>query len=126
MAVVMDASALLTLFQQEPGAEQVAEHMGEAVVSAVNLTEVIAKLSERGISETMIRQHLAGLERQTVPFDAEQAYLAGLLRPRTRPLGLSLGDRSCLALALKLGAPVLTADHRWQELSLGLEILVFR
>ena len=58
-----------------------------------------------------------------VPFDAEQAYAADGLRTSTRERGLSLADRACLALALQLGAPVLTADRAWEGLvpGVGLE-----
>jgi ribonuclease VapC len=41
-------------------------------------------------------------------------------------LGLSLGDRACLALALALGAPVYTSDKSWKKLNLGLRIQVIR
>ncbi len=126
MAVVLDASALLTLFQQEPGADQVGQHVRDGVISSVNFTEVVAKLLENGMPEAMIREHLRSFELHTVSFDVEQAYVAGLLRTRTMAFGLSLGDRSCLALAMKLGAPVLTGDRRWRELDLGIVVQVFR
>ena len=59
-------------------------------------------------------------------FDAEQARLAGELLLRTRSLGLSLGDRACLALAMVLKAPVYTADRIWKGLKLGVPIHVIR
>jgi len=90
-------------------------------VSAVNLSEVVAKLADHGVPLGEIRQALTlGLE--VVPFTEELAYAAGELRPLTRDRGLSLGDRACLALAKTLKRPVLTADRGWASLDLGVEV----
>ncbi len=123
----MDASAILALAGQEPGHEQVEEAIvAGAAISAVNLSEVIAKLAERGQPEDAIRERIDGLELLVVPFDEQLAYRAGLLRPLTRQLGLSLGDRACLALAERLGWPALTADRNWQRLQLGIVVQLIR
>ncbi len=124
--VVLDASALLALMNREPGEELVVESLPEAAVSTLNFSEVVAKLAEAGMPEEAIRVALQGLSLQVVPFDLEQAYGAGLLRPSTKDMGLSLGDRGCLSLALRLGLPVLTADRTWQRLSVGAEVRVIR
>jgi PIN domain nuclease of toxin-antitoxin system len=124
--VVLDASALLALLNREPGAELVAAALPGAAVSAVNLSEVVVKLAEAGMPEKAIREALQGLPLDVVPFDEEQAYEAGLLRPLTKGVGLSLGDRGCLGLALRLGLPVLTADRTWQQLSVRAEVRVIR
>ncbi len=124
--VVLDASALLALLNREPGAELVAAALPSAAVSTLNLSEEVAKLAEAGVPEEAIRVALQGLPLEVVPFDQEQAYGAGLLRPYTKDLGLSLGDRGCLSLALRLGLPVLTADRAWQRLSVGAEVRVIR
>jgi PIN domain nuclease of toxin-antitoxin system len=124
---VVDASALLALLQQEPGADQVAEAIAAgAVMSRVNVSEVVAKLSETRMTEPMIRRalELSGLEE--VDFSSGLAYQAGLLRRSTRQAGLSLGDRACLVLAQELGLPVLTADRAWQQLQLGIRVEVLR
>ncbi len=118
-AVVLDASALLALLNGEDGAEAVAAVLPEAAVSAVNISEVVAKLAEAGMPRKAIRDALQGLPLDVVPFDQEQAYEAGLLRPSTRGIGLSLGDRACLSLALRLALPALTADRTWQQLAGG-------
>ncbi|GAB4207677.1 MAG: PIN domain-containing protein [Coleofasciculaceae cyanobacterium] len=123
---VLDASALLALLNNEPGAEQVAAVLTEAVISSVNLSEVVARLADAGRAETEIREFLGALELEVTSFDAEMAYHAGMLRPLTRHLGLSLGDRSCLALGQVLGLPVITADRTWGELDIGIEIQVLR
>lgn len=125
-SVVLDPSALLALLQGEPGAERWEGVVEDAVISAVNLSEVVAKLADAGMLEEDIRAALDPLGLEVVQFDAAQAYRAGLLRPATRPLGLSLGDRACLALAISRGLPVLTADQAWKTLQLGVEVRVMR
>lgn len=126
MSVVLDASAVLALVNSEPGAGVVGEVASEAAVSAVNLSEVIAKLAEGGMPEEAISELLEELHLEIIPFDSEQAYRAGLLRPLTRPFGLSLGDRACIALGLRLGSAVLTTDREWATLDLGLEVRLAR
>lgn len=124
--VVLDASALLALLNSEKGADRVAEALPKAHFSTVNLAEVVGKLAEVGIAEQEIRESLNSLLFNVHPFDTELAYLAGLFLPQTRHLGLSLGDRSCLALGLKLAHPVMTADRDWKDLKLGVKIQVIR
>jgi PIN domain nuclease of toxin-antitoxin system len=124
--IVIDASALLTLLNAEPGADVVAEALPGGVISAVNLSEVVAKLSEAGMPEKAIRQALQPLGLEIVPFDEEQAYHAGLLRTVTQDMGVSLGDRACLSLAKMLGVVALTADRAWVGLSVGVTIKVIR
>ena len=125
-SVVLDASAILALLNAEPGSRVVEESLPEAAVSAVNLSEVIAKLSERGMPEAAIRLALEGLGIEVHPFDAVAAFAAGRLRPATRRLGLSMGDRACLALGLSLSAPVLTADGSWKTLKVGVRVRLIR
>ncbi|MBI2872580.1 MAG: type II toxin-antitoxin system VapC family toxin [Chloroflexi bacterium] len=108
---VLDASALLALLNAEPGAEVVAAALPQAAISAVNLSEVVAKLADAGMPEAAVREALQGLALDVVPFDTDQAYEAGLLRSSTRGVGLSLGDRACLGLARRLNVPALTADR---------------
>lgn len=123
---VLDASALLALLNGEPGAEEVERTIPGAAIGAVNLSEVVAKLAEGGMPEEAIRLALGGIELEVVAFDGPLAYRAGLLRVPTRSLGLSFGDKACIALGRHLGAPVLTTDRRWRELSVGVEVRVIR
>jgi ribonuclease VapC len=123
---VLDASALLALLNEEPGNEVVAESIPGAVISAVNLSEVAAKLVEAGMPDDAVRSALGDLGIEIRAFDSEAAYLTGALRAQTRKLGLSLGDRACVALGLQLSFPVLTADRNWKELDLGIEVRVIR
>jgi ribonuclease VapC len=124
--VVVDASALLALLNAEPGTDVVAEALPGGVISAVNLSEVVAKLCEAGMPEKAIHQALQPLGLEIVPFDEEQAYQAGLLRTATQNIGVSLGDRACLSLAKMLGVSALTADRAWAGLSVGATIKVIR
>ena len=124
---VLDASALLVLLKGETGSERVIEAlMDGAAISAVNFSEVVAKLREGGMLEEAIHESLDSLELDIVEFDTEFAYQAGLLCPLTKSAGLSLGDRACLALAQNLNLPALTADRAWDGLSLGIRIQVIR
>lgn len=123
---VLDATALLALLQEEPGAETVAEAIPQSSISAINLAEVVGKLVDSGMPEEAVRTALSGLGIEVIPFDEDLAYRTGLLRPLTRPYGLSLGDRACLALGQRLGRPVLTADRVWASLKVGVKVRVIR
>lgn len=126
-ALVYDASALLAVVFDEPDAQAVLEYLaipgGE--ISAVNWSEVGAKLTERGLPEADLSSELAAFGLDIVAFDEAQAHVAAGLRPATHELGLSLGDRCCLALARLHGARVITADRAWQQLS-GFDVVSVR
>jgi ribonuclease VapC len=124
---VLDASALLALALQEPGAEIVSAALDQgAVISSVNLTEVVARLVREGWSDVAIGTRLGALSFQIEDFRADVAWRAGLLYRLTSPFGLSFGDRACLALALELGKPALTAEPSWARLDIGVEVVVCR
>lgn len=125
---VLDASALLCLLKSEQGAERVLAVMPRAVISAVNLCEVYGKLADAGGSEDRIAQAIGGLHLRVEPFDEAQARRAGMLRPLTKSLGLSLGDRACLGLAQHHGTTALTTDRIWADLpdALGVSVEVIR
>jgi len=124
--MVLDASAVLAFLQGEPGHEQVAEALlaQPCVVCAANQAEVVAKSLDRGLALESLHSVIAALGYEVVSVQPEDGVLAGELRLATRHLGLSLGDRLCLAVALRLQAPVLTADRPWLTLAgpLGLTI----
>ena len=126
MMIVLDASALLALSLGEPGAEQVADVLADAVISAVNLCEVLTRLADLGADPRQAAQDIAARELPVIAFDPAQAILAAALRPATRHLGLSLGDRCCLALAIARKARVVTADRAWAGLDVGVGIDVIR
>jgi PIN domain nuclease of toxin-antitoxin system len=116
---VLDASAVLAVLNAEPGEKKVIPLLAESAVSSVNLTEVGAKLLEAGMDEAsaQIAVSVLGIE-QIVDFTAELAWEAARLRPLTKQYGLSLGDRACLALAIKLNVRAVTADKEWSKLKL--------
>ena len=125
--MVLDASALLALLLGEAGADRVADLLPRSSVSAVNLSEVAAKLNERGMPEVGVRAALGDLDLDVHAFDEAAAFAAGRLLQPTRGHGLSLGDRACLALAMRLDAIAATADHAWAGLDLdGLRIELIR
>lgn len=125
-ACVLDASALLAAMFGESGAAAVQTRLGAACISAVNLSEVFAKLADRGVKAEDIAESLAALDLDVRPFDEAQAEHAGALRSLTRELGLSLGDRACLALAAALDRPALTTDKAWKAFDIGIEIELIR
>ena len=125
--IVLDASALLAVLNRESGAEKLTpELLSSAISSTVNLAEVHGKLVERGLSPRDAWEAALSPVREAASFTAEHAKTAGDLITQTRSLGLSLGDRACLALGLTLGAPVYTSDKSWKKLNVGVRIHVIR
>ncbi len=125
-SVVIDASALLALLLNEPGADIVAPRLADAVISAVNYSEVLTTSIERG---NKLHDTIAQIGRFRLshwPFDAEQAATAASLRLATRASGLSLADRACLGLGLILDLPILTADRAWLGLDIGVNVELIR
>jgi PIN domain nuclease of toxin-antitoxin system len=125
---VLDASALLAWIEGEPGADEVLDLLGSgsAVMSAVNWAEVLAKLVDRGVSEDERRRIRGSLDIEIRPFDEEAAFASAVLRQATSRLGLSIGDRACLGLALLEGVPALTTDRAWSKVDVDVEVRVIR
>lgn len=123
--VVFDASALLAWLHREPGREVIRDALRQpAAMSVLNLAEVLTKLTDMGANPRtalgdMERDGLVGADGliRVEPVLTEDAIEAARLRPTTRSLGLSLGDRVCLATAARLGMAALTADRRWTEIA---------
>lgn len=127
MSAVLDASALLAFLQREPGAGSVRAVLGSALISTVSWTVIrkAAADSEREAAE--LRAALESLGLALEPFSAAQAGIAGSLRRAAAAIGLSLGDRACLALALGKGERILTADRVRErlrpEVGIGIEVI---
>jgi ribonuclease VapC len=119
-------SVVFAAINREPGAELATELIPTALFSTVNLSELDTKLADKGFSRAELNAIIGTLECEIVPFDFAQAVDAGLLRPPTKKQGLSLGDRSCLALALARGLPAYTAERSWADLRLGIDIRLIR
>lgn len=126
MSVVLDSSAVLTVINGEAGAERVEDVLTGGSISVANFSEVLSKLVDKGHDDGDAVAVLDALPLTVLPMDAAQARRAGLLRRQTRTLGLSLGDRACLALAVETGLPVVTADRVWAQLDLGIQVTVVR
>jgi PIN domain nuclease of toxin-antitoxin system len=124
---VLDASVVLALLNKESGADRLTpDLLSNATSSTVNLAEVQTKLvSEGGRPDEAWEDTLSPIH-EAMPFTDEQAKIAGSLVTQTRKLGLSLGDRACLALGIVLKAPIYTADRTWKNLKLGVRIHVIR
>ena len=123
---VLDASAVLALINEEPGAETVDALLDDAIISAVNWSEVIAVLVDAGIAVETAGARITALGLGVVAFDQQQALSAGALRAVTRRAALSFGDRACLGLAEARHAPAVTADRRWATLELNVEVQLIR
>lgn len=123
---ILDASALLAVLHSEPGAETVAEVLENAAISAVNWSEVCQRWIAHDVDVADLRADAEALGLQILPFTADDAEQTAELWASTRHLGLSLGDRACLALARRLGRPALTADRAWLDVDLGVEIRAIR
>ncbi len=143
--VVLDASALLAYWLDESGAGVVEQAIGEhgALISAANFAEVLTKLTDARVdfADTLsgVEPHdaeaaraivaslpLAGGAISVEPFELQDALLCAKLRPLTLHKGLSLGDRACLALALRVGVAALTADQAWTDLTVGVSVIQIR
>jgi ribonuclease VapC len=110
---VFDSSAILALIKNERGADVVLAALPRASISAVNMAEIVSKLIDLGSAMEPLEQTLSDANVEIVPFTEVQARLCGELRRTTKPRGLSLGDRACLALAQEKGLTAVTADAAW-------------
>lgn len=125
--IVLDASAVIALLREEPGAETVAQHAGDAAISAVNWQEIAKELLITGIPMPAIKQMLTELHLDVRAHTEADAFDAAKLAQVTQKYGRGLGDRSCMALAMQLGVPALTTDRAWAKLEIpGLEIRLAR
>lgn len=123
--IVLDASALLAYLFKETGHETVAQHIDNACMSTVNLSEVAGRLVRDGVDPTPLIQQMDYTSIVIVPFSLTHALYAAQLIPQTQPYGLSFGDRACLGLAKERQLAVLTADRVWSQL-VGIDVIQIR
>jgi PIN domain nuclease of toxin-antitoxin system len=124
--VVLDASAVLTLLHDEPGAERMAELLPTAAISSVNLAEVLIVLERRGVPAADARRAVDSLALDVVPADDATAHAAAGIAAANPRRGLSLGDCFCLATAHLMGRSAVTADRTWATLKTGAKVVVLR
>ncbi|MCP1556660.1 UNVERIFIED_ORG: PIN domain nuclease of toxin-antitoxin system [Methylorubrum zatmanii] len=118
---------MIALLRSEPGAAVVAARVGQAAMSAVNLQELVKALILRGLALPVIEEVVQELRLDLYSHDREAAFAAAQITEATRQHGSGLGDRSCMALAIKLGVPVLTTDRAWAKLKIpGLVVELVR
>ena len=123
--IVFDSSAIIALLELEEGWEIVSDHLNNAIVSTINLAEVMTVMSRKTVGVDVAGEAMKLLQNvfpHIVDFNQEQAVITASLDSATKEYGLSLGDRACLALAKSKNLPVLTADKVWEKLKIGVEI----
>jgi ribonuclease VapC len=129
---VLDASALLAYLNEEPGAQAVEQALAEgACIGAANWAEVLSQVTESGaepeaLIDALEARGLLGQTLKVLPWLAEDSLTVAQLYSVTKAVGLSLGDRSCLALGFRLALPVLTTNREWQKLPVNIEVRVVR
>jgi ribonuclease VapC len=126
VTAVLDASAVLALLFGEPGAETVVDHItAGAAISTVNLAEVATVLVRNGRDPNTVLDPLRA-QVDVMAFTDTDAITTAQLHPQVSSKGLSLGDRACLALARRLDAPAVTAEHLWADLKLDIRVDTIR
>lgn len=122
--LVVDASVLLAVLLEEPGARTAEPRLAGSLMSVVNLAEVLTRLDQRHLDPVEGRTLIRRLEVDLVPADEPLAFRAAHIHASTRDRGLSLADCFCLALAQERNAEVLTADRAWSRVEIGVPITV--
>jgi ribonuclease VapC len=129
---VLDASALLAYLNDEAGADLVEDALRRrSAISSVNLAEVLSKLADSGknpedVIENLKRRGLLGGNLVVSSLGADDAVIIATLHRSTKAHGLSLGDRACLGLALRLRLPAVTADRAWLRLKVAVKVETIR
>jgi PIN domain nuclease of toxin-antitoxin system len=126
--VVLDTSAVLAYLFDEKGTEQVEQLLEHStcLISSVNYAELVSKLVDKGMTSADAVAAIDNLELEFIAQDKHQAEINADLRPISKPFGLSLGDRACLALGLIENLPVVTADRIWEKLPSTISVKVIR
>lgn len=124
--IIFDSSAVLALLKQEDGHEVASAYLEQAIISTVNVSEIISVLVRDGVYSNEVSNYLESTFLHIEDFNLNQAKIAGSLFDKTKKYGLSFGDRACLALAKEKKLPVLTADKVWKKVDVGVDIKLIR
>jgi ribonuclease VapC len=125
-SVVLDASALMAFLHSEPGGDIVWQALSDALISAVNYSEVLKKAIERGKEAEQVASSIRRLSLVIVPFDEQLATASAALYPLTKPYGMSFADRACLALGIQRNCKVLTAERKMGKIALPIKVKLIR
>ena len=125
-STVLDASALLAFLNSEPGADIVLGVLHDAIISAVNYSEVLKKTIERNGSAERVSNIIRDLAVAIIPFDEAHATAAATLYPQAKPHGMSFADRACLALGVQRRITVLTAERKMKLVTLPIKVKLIR
>lgn len=121
---VVDASVVLAWLQDEPGADEAEPMLMEGVIGAANWSEVLQKTRQHGAPPGIVGRLLASVGPTVVDVSVADAELgADLWRQGS---ALSLADRLCMALGLRMNLPVATADAAWVEVEEGPAAVLIR
>ena len=125
--VVFDSSAFIALLAKEPGVEIVKRHLRNGIISSVNVAEVWKYcIDKQGLTTQECKSLIRMSGIKIIDHDANQALISAEIYPKTKEYGLSLGDRSCIALAIDKESSILTCDKIWSKVDLGVEFLMAR
>jgi ribonuclease VapC len=128
MIHVMDSSALLAISKGEIGFDRATEILEtqDCVISSVNMAEVATRLLDMGLPPEHLERACEQFELEVIDFNQEQAIAAAKMRSLTKSVGLSLGDRACLALAQLMQGCAVTADRAWDDVKDALDVKVLQ
>ena len=125
--IVLDASAILAIINQEPGHEKLTPAvLAEAVCSTVNLAEVQAKLVSRGWSASEAWEDATSPIQEAIAFTVSTRNAPAIWFCSASASGSRWEIAACLALAATLQCPVYTTDKAWKELKTAVKIYVLR
>jgi ribonuclease VapC len=125
-SVVLDASVILAVLRGETLDHSILGLLEGACISTVNIAEILTKVQDDPLIEDDAAEGILALLQAPQPFTAKHARFAAQLRPATKPAGLSLGDRACIALGAELDADIYTADRAWAKAKLPYRIHIIR
>ncbi len=124
MSAVVDASVVLAWLQDEPGGDAAEPWLMEGVIGAANWSEVLQKVRQHDGQPGVVARLLISFGLRVEGVSQEDGERAAELW--VAQTALSLGDRLCLALALRLDSAVATADAAWQSIVGAPQVILIR